>query len=105
MTTNEQLTSAWLDSLPNNLEEAKRVTAAEPESPALSAPQRRLLDLMRQGYSPVIYNDDPRTRYLSPDRHPAGALRGNANVVLALLNRGLIEVKRADGGAVEYRLA
>lgn len=72
----------------------------------MSERQSELLELVRQGWTPVIYNDDPRTRYLPPDRHPAGAIRGNAHVVLALLNRRLIEAKSASPGeAVVYQLA
>ncbi len=72
--------------------------------------QQKLLDLMTAGWTAVIYNDDPRTRYIPPDRHPAGVLRGNSHTVLSLLSRGLIVVAKAytNNGrveSVEYKLA
>ena len=76
-----------------------------------------LVELMRQGWEPVIFRDDPRTLYLPPNRHPAGTLRGYERTVLGLLERGVIRVKhnepdrhsslngRLQGGATSYVLA
>ena len=70
----------------------------------MTSRQQELLALMRHGWAPVVYRDDPRTRYLPPDRHPMAARRGNAHTVLALLRRGFIKVKNGTAGATEYEL-
>lgn len=70
----------------------------------MSNSQKRLLALLKEGWTCVIYRDDPRTRYFPPDKNPAGALRGNAHTVVSLLYRGLIKVVRHEPGATVYAI-